>query len=585
MQTFLKNAKTFFTNSGFLAFFIAVCLSFYVGQFISPTWTATRVTIDAKQDDAGNFYYTYKGKKQKLDKPVSEDQAILSNDSLAQLNEKGLAPSITEEMMYVVKGDKTLYYKVTAKRHWQIWSLLPAFIAIVLCWWTREPITALSSGIICGVLLVGDIDIFASALLPNIGTADAATILILYLWFLGGLLGIWAKTGASLAFAEYVTKKFVRGPKSAKLVAWFLGVIFFQGGTISAVLVGTTVKPIADKEKVSHEELSLIVDSTSSPIAALLAFNAWPGYVQSFLYVSGVAWLATEQDRIAFFFQSIPYSFYALFAVISTFLVSIDKLPNKKLREARERAHNTGELDAPGAEPLSSKELELTETPANYTPHLIDFLLPLFTILGIAIGTYVYSGTPQILSAFGISLVLSMFLACFRGMKLRDVVEGMASGWKGVVLGSVILLLAICIGNVSKNAGGGAYLVDLLGSDTPYYLLPSILLVICIVISFSTGTSWGTMAVTFPLGMPLSYAVAVNNGLADPQFYMMICFATILNGSIFGDQCSPISDTTILSSMCTGCDLMDHVKSQIPVAVTSALLALICWTVCVVVYA
>ncbi|BBM87925.1 Na+/H+ antiporter NhaC family protein [Candidatus Uabimicrobium amorphum] len=585
MQTFLKNATTFFSNAGFIAFFVAVSLSFYVGQFTSPTWTTTRVTIDAKQDDSGNFYYIYREKKQELSEPVSEDKAVLSAKNLQQLNAKGLAPSITEEVVFAVKDGKTLYYQITAKRHWQIWSLLPAFIAIVLCWWTREPITALSSGVICGVLLVGDIDVFTSALLPNIGTANAATILILYLWFLGGLLGIWAKTGASLAFAEYVTKKFVRGPKSAKLVAWFLGVIFFQGGTISAVLVGTTVKPIADKEKVSHEELSLIVDSTSSPIAAILAFNAWPGYVQAFLYVSGVAWLATEQDRVDFFFRSIPYSFYALFAVISTFLVSIDKLPSRTLRAARERARDTGALDAPGAEPLSSKELELAEVPGNYAPHMIDFLLPLFTILGIAIGTYIASGTPQILSAFGISLVLSMFLACFRGMKLRDVIEGMANGWKGVVLGSVILLLAICIGNVSKNAGGGAYLVDLLGSETPYYLLPAILLVICIVISFSTGTSWGTMAVTFPLGMPLSYAIAVNNGLADPQFYMMVCFATILNGSIFGDQCSPISDTTILSSMCTGCDLMDHVKSQIPVAVTSMLLALICWTVCVVVYA
>ena len=135
-------------------------------------------------------------------------------------------------------------------------------------------------------------------------------------------MGIWCRTGAAEAFAEFMTKKFVRGPISAKLVSWSLGVIFFQGGTISTVLVGTTVKPISDKQKISHEELSYIVDSTASPIASLLAFNAWPGYIQSFIFVSGVSWLATESDRIAFFFISIPLCFYAMFAVLGTFLLS-----------------------------------------------------------------------------------------------------------------------------------------------------------------------------------------------------------------------------------------------------------------------
>ena len=135
-----------------------------------------------------------------------------------------------------------------------------------------------------------------------------------------------------------------------------VGVLFF-GGSVSTVLVGTTVKPITDKENISHEEVAYIVDSTASPIASQLAFNAWPGYIQSFIYVSGVSFLATEVDRVSFFFRSVPFCFYAIFAVLFTFLLSIDKAPymGKQLKEAIKRSRSTGELDRPGANPLTSK--------------------------------------------------------------------------------------------------------------------------------------------------------------------------------------------------------------------------------------
>ena len=157
-------------------------------------------------------------------------------------------------------------------------------------------------------------------------------------------------------------------------------------------------------------------------------------------------------------------------------------------------------------------------------------------------------------------------------------IEGFADGLKGVVLGSVILLLAITIGGISEQAGGGIYLVERLGDRIPYFLLPVMLQIMTMIIAFSTGTSWGTYAVAFPLAMPLAWAVASANGLDHPQFFMTICFAAVMDGSVYGDQCSPISDTTVLSSMCTGCDLMDHVRTQIPQASVAALLAGICWT-------
>ena len=377
-----------------------------------------------------------------------------------------------------------------------------------------------------------------------------------------------------------MTVHFVRGPRTAKLVAWSLGVIFFQGGTVSTVLVGTTVKPIADKERVSHEELAYVVDSTASPIASQIAFNAWPGYVQAFIFVAGVGFLATEADRVAFFFSSVPFCFYAIFAVVGTFLLSVEKplFLGKQMAAAMRRSRETGQLDAPDADPLSPQDLQGSNVPEGYRPNVLEFFLPLGALIATAVGTFIAYGTPNVHWAFGVALLLAGGIALAKGMTLKDLLGGFHDGIKGVVLGSVILLLAITIGQVNKDTGGGIFLVEQLGASIPYFILPVLLQVMTMAIAFSTGTSWGTYAVAFPLAMPLAWAVASAQGLSSPELYMTLCFAAVMDGSVYGDQCSPISDTTVLSSVCTGCDLMDHVKTQIPQASIAAVLASILWT-------
>ncbi|WP_252176304.1 Na+/H+ antiporter NhaC family protein [Endozoicomonas sp. 4G] len=464
--------------------------------------------------------------------------------------------------------------------HYGIWSLLPGLITIALCLFTREPLTALLGGIVIGAFMLGRYDLTDKVLIPNLAKEGSATILLLYLWLLGGLLGVWSKTGAAQAFAKFMTQHFVKGQRSAKLVAWLLGIFFFQGGTISTVLVGTTVRPIADKAKVSHEEMSYIVDSTASPVASVLAFNAWPLYIQGLIFVPGVSFLATEADRLNFFFSSVPFSFYSIFAVTGTLLLSLNItcLSGKLIKQAHKRVLTTGELDAKGARPLGASELQTTKVPDHYSPHVLEFIIPLVSLIAIAVLTFVYSGTPKVNWAFGTALLLSAAIAMAKGMSLADVVEGFGDGLKGVVLASVILMLAMTIGSISKEIGGGLYVVSLLGERLTFWLLPVILQLITMLIAFSTGTSWGTYAITFPLAMPLAWAIAQSQSVANPELFMMICFATVLNGSVFGDQCSPISDTTILSSMTTGCDLMDHVKSQIIPAIFAASLAACLWT-------
>ena len=563
----------------FIIFIVAMVISWLVGANISPIWTVEQITLDVLKEESGKLYYIYEGKPIYFE-AVPIEQAQLHPERIQGAREAP-PPPIEQEFVFSIKDGQTIYSQLLAKRHWSYWSLLPALIAVLLCWLTKEPITALLGGIVSGALILTKYDVTGEVLISSLATGNAAKILLLYLWLLGGLMGVWSRTGAAQAFAEFMTVRFVRGPKSAKLVTWMLGVVFFQGGTVSTVLVGTTVKPIADKEKISHEELAYIVDSTASPIASQLAFNAWPGYIQAFIFVSGVSFLATESDRLIFFFKSVPFCFYAIFAVLGTFLLSIDKplFLGKQLSRAIKRARQTGQLDAEGADPLSAKELQGRNVPKNYTPHVLEFFLPLGALIVIAIGTFIASGSPNVQWAFGIALFLASGIALAKGMSLKDLILGFHDGLKGVVFGSVILLLAITIGGISKETGGGTFLVEQLGSSIPYFFLPVLLQLLTIIIAFSTGTSWGTYAVTFPLAMPLAWAVATANGLSHPELFMTLCFAAVMDGSVYGDQCSPISDTTVLSSMCTGCDLMDHVKTQIPQASLAAGLAAVCWTV------
>ncbi len=564
----------------FVVFALAMIVSWFVGANVPPTWTVEQITLDVQTDPDDGLYFVSGGDRTFF-VAVPDGQSLLDP---ARIRGSAEALPVMEEFVSstaLVDGQlEPVYFQRLAQFHWGYLSLLPAVVAVILCWITREPVTSLLSGIVSGALILGQYDLTGDVLIPSLATTNAAGVLLLYLWLLGGLMGIWSRTGAAQAFAEFVTARFVRGPRTAKLVAWMLGIVFFQGGTVSTVLVGTTVKPIADKEKISHEELAYVVDSTASPIASQLAFNAWPGYVQAFIFVSGVSFLATESDRIAFFFQSVPFCFYAIFAVLGTFLLSIEKpfFLGTRLREAMNRARTTGQLDAPGAEPLSSKELQASQVPEGYKPHILEFFLPLGTLLGIAIGTFVVFGSPNVQWAFGAALALAAGIALAKGMSLKDVIQGVHDGIKGVVLGSVILLLAITIGGISQETGGGTFLVEQLGDAIPYFLLPVLLQLMTVIIAFSTGTSWGTYAVAFPLAMPLAWAVAGSQGLAYPELFMTLCFAAVMDGSVYGDQCSPISDTTVLSSVCTGCDLMDHVKTQIPQASMAAVLAGVCWT-------
>jgi Na+/H+ antiporter NhaC len=449
--------------------------------------------------------------------------------------------------------------------HLGYWSLLPALSTLVLVFLTREVIPSLFLGVVVGGVVSGQLNIIQAFLIPSIGSTSYATILLVYLWALGGLIGLWTRTGGARAFAEWAGRGIVRGPRSARFFAWLVGIVFHQGGTISTILAGTTVRPVTDEHRISKEELTYLVDSTASPIASVIPFNAWPLYVGG-LVLGTTPFFMTEPEAVAFFFRSIPFNFYGIFAVLSTLLFAVGWLPwvGGKMRRAIERSRTTGELNAPGARLIASRELTELRVPSHYPTGISDFLVPMGTLLGVAILPYFFTGQVRIAEAFGLSVLVAFAWAIAKGMSLPMALAGFIDGCKGVTVGAIILGLAVTLGEVSKALGTAAFIVETTAAIIQPLFFPAILTAICMAVAFSIGSSWGTYAVVFPIAMPLAYALH-----PDPT-YVSLCFGAVLGGAVFGDQCSPISDTTILTSLACGGDVMDHVTTQIPLAAVAA---------------
>jgi len=450
-------------------------------------------------------------------------------------------------------------------------ALLPAAVAIVLAFSTRRVVPALFAAVLTGGIVLyartgdlADANFVQRFLLPALGSSSYAKILVIYLWSLGGLIGIWEKTGGAAHFARVVGGLIARGPRSARFFGWLVGVIFHQGGTISTVLAGTTVKPVTDKHGIAHEELAYIVDSTASPVATVLPFNAWPAYVGG-LVVGSIPVIPEMSDAVALFFSSLRYNFYGMLAVATTFLFAMGWLPwvGSKMRQAKARAATTGALDRPGAQPMLPPEP--SDGPvAGYRPSLLDFFVPIGVLMGLGVLPKVLMNVDLIDEAFVGCVLAGMLLALIRGMKLGDVMDGFISGCRSMTIGAIILGLAVTLALVTKELDTAQYLVNLMDGAVPAVALPALLTALCMGIAFACGSSWGTYAVVFPVAMPLAWAMH-----PDPT-YLSVCFGAVLGGAVFGDQCSPISDTTILSAMFTGCDLMDHVTTQLPLALLAA---------------
>jgi Na+/H+ antiporter NhaC len=485
-------------------------------------------------------------------------------------------------------------------------SLVPAVVTVALAFATRQVLLALLAGVATASAVLflqtgapGDLNPLRRFLLPLLASESFAPVLLVYLLCLGGVIGVWTKTGAALFFARRVRERHRGDSRSALFLAWLLGVVFHQGSSVGTVIAATTAKPASDPQRVSHEELAYVVDSTSGPAATLIPLNAWPVAVGAML-AGTIAPIPNAREGTLWFVAAIPFNFYAILAVASTLLFAFGLLPwiGASMRAAIARARTTGQLDAPDAEPVFLTEVEPGAGTPGYSPGLVDFLAPLAALVAVA-GTPLVAaelaragwlGTPWsaavaavqawptapdtwLLEGFGAALLVAAAVPLARGLSLSQVLDGVVAGCRGMTSGALLLALAIALAAACKELQGAAYVAELIGDTLPLAALPAALMLVCAALSFAAGTWWGTYALVLPIAMPLAYELH-----ADPAF-VKVCFGAVIGGALYGDQCSPLSDSTVLAAMFSGADVMDHVRTQLPIATITALLAALASTV------
>jgi len=442
-----------------------------------------------------------------------------------------------------------------------ILSLVPAVIAIVLSFATRNTVISLMLACFVGTLMAGEGLLgFPNLLKASLGTSSFAWVMLLNT-FIGVLVAFFQKTGAIQGFAQYIQNKNL-SRRAIQLVAWFLGMFVYFSDSFSPLFVGTTMRGISDKAKISREKLSYIADSGAAPVSVLVPITGWAAYLSGLAI--GVGAIATQEDAMGLFIRAIPYNFYALFTIAFVGLIAGGIIKDfGPMKKAESRAINEGKVLRDGAVPLIGRELTEMESYPGLKPRVfLNFLLPVLMIITIAMGTYLTLKSAKTMEAFLFVLIFMGISMFFQGVPFKEIMDTATNGIKGAVPAVIILGLAYSINTLSKSIGTANYIISMTEDFLSPQLLPAIVFVIAAIVAFSTGSSWGTFAITMPIALPLAFAF--TGGQVAPL--VMASFAAVAGGGVFGDHCSPLSDTTILASTGAAADHIDHVKTQLPYA-------------------
>ena len=487
-------------------------------------------------------------------------------------------------------------------------SVLPPLAAILLALLTRQVLVALFAGIWLGAFFIygyHPFDGFLYALTEYIGKAPAdperMSILIFSLT-LGGMVGVMSRAGGTQGIVHRLSR-FASNSRRGQLVTWFMGVLVFFDDYANTLIVGNTMRPLTDKLKISREKLAYLVDSTAAPVANIAIISTWIGYELSLINESFHEIGLTGNAYITFF-KTIPYSFYPIFSLLFGFFIAFSGRDLFSMFRAERRAKSEGLVLAEGAIPLAdmnSGELQIKQgVPLRWYNALIPIVTVIVaTLIGLwftglsgfkaddSLSWLEYaSGVVGASDSFSVLMwaaFIGSFMAIFlalgqRILTLNEAVMAWVSGVKAMVLAGIILTLAWTIGNICSDLQTAEYVIYLTRDFLSPHFLPVISFIIAGVIAFATGTSWGTMAILAPIVIPLAWQLPLANSGIDPTIANQIflsSIASILAGATFGDHCSPISDTTIMSSMASGSDHIDHVRTQLPYALISAAFAII----------
>ncbi len=454
-----------------------------------------------------------------------------------------------------------------------ILSLAPAVVAVILAFITKEALFSILCGVLVGLLvsqqnlLFGFSGIIQSAL----GNADFIWVITIEI-FIGIMVAFFQKSGAIQAVTDKLNERMHITARLAQIMSACLGVFIFFSDYFSPLFVGNVMRPITDKAQVSREKLAWICDCTSAPICITFPFTSWGIYVAGL--VVGFGTFATADMGQNAVIRSIPFQLYGILTIIMVFLIVLGFLPDYgAMKKAEERARTTGQVYAEGAHPMLSNELDGIKPNEGFKANIVlHFLLPAVIVICTSLGTYVVMGSAKILEAFVLAVVYqAVLLLIQRVFNIREMMETVMLGIKSVTGAMLILAAAYCINSISKTLGTADFVISITESwITPGSLL-ALTFAMCAFISFFTGTSWGVYAIMIPIAMPLAFQM--TGGEATSLVYAEI--AAVMGGGCFGDHCSPLSDTTILSSLGSGSDHVDHVKTQLPYTLTVAALVVI----------
>ena len=481
-----------------------------------------------------------------------------------------------------------------------LFTLIPPIVAIVLAFITKNVVISLFIGVLSGgfILNLTGFNVFGALTQAFLDFIDRALNsladpwnagIIMQVLVIGGVINLVAKMGGAKAIAEALAKK-AKTAKSTQLITWFLGICVFFDDYANSLIVGPIMRPVADKMKISRERLAFIIDATAAPIAGLAIISTWIGLEVS-LISEGFETIGVEASGFVVFLQTIPYRFYNILILAFIVITTITLREFGPMRKAEIAARKSKDLAGEEVVATSSHMDEL-EPKEGVKLSIWNAIVPIGALIISSVVAFYYSGYSTIMagddtaiqaiitnsplsfkailetfaasdasvalfqSALFASIVAIIMSVCKKIFTISEAIEAWVDGMKGLIITGVILILAWSLGSVIKELGTAQYLVEALNGAIPAFLLPSLIFVLGAVISFSTGTAYGTMSILMPLAIPLAYKI-------NPEMsFVIVSTSAVLTGAIFGDHCSPISDTTILSSMGAGCNHIDHVKTQ-----------------------
>lgn len=446
-------------------------------------------------------------------------------------------------------------------------------------------------------------------MIDSLVDADHIAIIVFSL-FLGGMVGVMSRSGGNQGIVD-VLERFANTRKKGQLFSWLSALFIFFDDYANTLIRGNALRPMTDRLNISREKLAYIVDSTAAPLAVSAVITTWIGFeitqIQNSL--SSLAETTTDpalaaqlqagaDNAFTIFLHSMPYLFYPILALAFVLMTIIMKKEFGPMLVAERRAFTGGGVIRPGSMPASDTSLESLQPIKDKPRRWYNSALPVFAVIGVALwGLYttgsagLETGQRGITNIIGnadpfAALLWASFAGCVvviglsvgqRILTMNQALESWIGGMQSMLMAIIILVLAWGLGGITGEVGTGTYLASLLEDSLPIALLPGLVFFIAAVTAFSTGTSWGTMAILFPVVIPLAVAMGAGVGFAGGEHYGILLgsVSSVMAGAVFGDHCSPISDTTVLSSMSSACDLIDHVRTQLPYALVVAFVALI----------